>query len=109
MAANLFRDLPALEQGEWLDEIVRCQNVRIERILSSGAPDAVLYDQAQDEWVCLLRGEAELWVDGDTVRMSSGDHLFIPARTPHRVVATSARPRCLWLAVHVHRGPPDAG
>jgi len=33
--------------------------------------------------------------------MGAGDHLFIPAHTRHRVLATSEEPRCLWLAVHI--------
>jgi len=34
----------------------------------------------------------------------SGDYLFIPAHTPHRVVETSAEPQCIWLAVHLEGG-----
>ncbi|MCG6896639.1 MAG: cupin domain-containing protein [Thiocapsa sp.] len=109
MNGNLFRDLPEIERGEAFNELLSCANVRIERILSSDTPEPVLYDQVQDEWVCLLRGEAELWVNGETVRMGPGDYRFIPARTPHRVVTTSTEPRCLWLAVHIRRGPPPLG
>jgi cupin 2 domain-containing protein len=103
MNGNLFEGLPEIERGEAFEELLRCSNVRIERILSSAAPESVLYDQVQDEWVCLLQGEAELWIDGETLVLRSGDYCFIPAHTPHRVLKTSAEPRCLWLAVHVHR------
>jgi cupin 2 domain-containing protein len=31
------------------------------------------------------------------------DSLFIPARTPHRVMSTSGDPPCVWVAVHMGR------
>jgi len=102
---NLFAALPALHAGEVFEEILRCRNVRVERIVSSARPDPTLYDQRQDEWVCLLQGEAELWVAGQAIHLKPGDHYFIPAHTQHRVVRTSANPPCIWLAVHIDRGP----
>lgn len=98
---NLFADLPILATGEAFDELLRCRNVRIERIASSPAPDPVWYDQPQDEWVVLLAGRARLELAGEVLEMGPGDHLFIPARTRHRVLATSDAPRCLWLGVHI--------
>ncbi|WP_462320562.1 cupin domain-containing protein [Halochromatium sp.] len=70
---------------------------------SSDAPDTVLYDQAQDEWVLLLSGEARLEIAGEAISLSSGDYLFIPAYTPHRLLQTSAEPGCTWLAIHLDR------
>lgn len=101
---SLFFALPQPDKGEHFAELARCRNVRIERILSSVAPDPVLYDQMQDEWVILLEGSATLEVAGETVPLVPGDYLFIPAHTPHRVVATVPEPRCLWLAVHIFPG-----
>jgi uncharacterized RmlC-like cupin family protein len=42
-------------------------------------------------------------------RLRPGDHLLIPAGLPHRVLATSDEPRCLWLAVHLRdcAEPPE--
>lgn len=104
---NLFADLPSLTGGEFFEPLATCRGVRIERILSSDQPEPVLYDQEQDEWVCLLQGEARLWIAGDEVELRAGDHCLIPAHTPHRVLNTSREPPCLWLAVHIH--PADAG
>lgn len=101
--ANLFRDLPVPPTGEAFEELVRLGPVRIERIASSATPESVLYDQPQDEWVVLLQGEARLWLDGTELALGPGDHLTIPSRTPHRVLATSAEPPCIWLAVHIAR------
>ena len=100
---NLSAALPTLREGEAFEEILRCHNVRLERIVSSDRPDSTLYDQAEDEWVCLLQGAAELWVAGQTIHLEPGDHWFIPAHTPHRVVRTSTEPPCIWLAVHIDR------
>jgi cupin 2 domain-containing protein len=101
VCGNLFAALPAVEVGEVFQEILHRGNVRIERIVSSARPDPTLYDQAHDEWVCLLQGEAELWIAGSKVRLRAGDFRFIPAHTPHRVLQTSSEPHCIWLAVHI--------
>ncbi len=53
--------------------------------------------------VVLLRGEATVEMAGRIHALSTGDHLFIPAGTPHVVKSTSDG--ALWLAVHLH---PDA-
>lgn len=100
---NLFAALPTPSDGEAFEAILRCRNVRLERIVSSDRPEPTLYDQAADEWVCLLQGEAELRVEGQAMRLKPGDHCFIPAHTPHGVVRTSADPPCIWLAVHIER------
>ena len=99
---SLFAGLALPDRGEVFAELLRCRNVSIERILSSDTPEPVLYDQEQDEWVLLLEGRATLEMAGKTIDLAPGDHVFIPARTPHRVTATFPEPRCLWLAVHIY-------
>lgn len=98
---NLFSPLPRPKTGEVFDELLRVGGTRIERIVSSDRPEFKLYDQDCDEWVCLIRGEAELEIGGETVTLRAGDHVHLPARTPHRVIRTSRDPRCIWLAVHL--------
>ena len=83
------------------DELLRVGGTRIERIVSSDRPEPEFYDQDGDEWVCLLQGEAELEVGGETVSLRGGDYLHLPAHTPHRVLRTSRHPVCVWLAVHL--------
>ena len=99
---NLFSNLPSPETGEDFLKLLGCRNVVIERIVSSDRPDPRTYDQAQDEWVLLLQGEASLEISGRDVALKQGDHIFIPAGTPHRVLATSPEPPCVWLAVHIY-------
>jgi cupin 2 domain-containing protein len=98
---NLFAGLRCPTTGEVFDELLRCRNLRIERIVSSPTPEPTLYDQPQDEWVLLIQGAASLEIFSEHVDLAAGDYLFIPAHTPHRVVATSAEPHCVWLAVHL--------
>jgi cupin 2 domain-containing protein len=108
---NLLVDAEPPADGERFETLARCRNVAVERILSSPRPDAGEYRQAQDEWVALLQGRAVLELAGEPVELVTGDWLLIPAGTPHRVIATSGEPPCLWLAVHIHpedRAPPLA-
>jgi cupin 2 domain-containing protein len=100
---NLLANLPMAGGREVFEELLRLGHVRIERILTMGEPDDVLYDQAQDEWVLLLQGEAGLWIDGEDLTLGPGDAVFIPAQSPHRVTAATRDPPCIWLAVHIER------
>ncbi len=106
-AGNLFSELPGPPFGEVFEDLLRSGptgQVRIERTVSRGTPEPVLYDQPQDEWVVLLQGRARLWVDGAELVLGPGDYLFLPAHTPHRVLEISAPPPCVWLAVHLQVG-----
>ncbi|RNE94363.1 cupin domain-containing protein [Marichromatium sp. AB32] len=100
-AGNLLDDLRPPVEGERFETLFARPGARIERIVSSATPEPVDYDQPHDEWVCLLQGEAVLWIDGERVRLRAGDYRLIPAQTPHRVESTSTEPACVWLAVHV--------
>jgi cupin 2 domain-containing protein len=106
--ANLFAGLPCPARGEAFKTLLRHRNLVIERIASSATPEPDLYDQVEDEWVLLVQGQATLEVAGETLTLGPGDHLFIPAHTRHRVLATSAEPPCLWVAVHLHPTGPGA-
>lgn len=97
---NLFDNIPSLVEGEDFSELFNCRNVVIERIVSSDRPDNKVYCQAQDEWVILVKGEAQLRIKDDIVKLKTGDYLFIPTGTPHQVLTTSND--CLWLAVHIY-------
>lgn len=100
--SNLLAALPQPETGEDFQTLLARGGVHIERIVSSPHPEPTRYDQPHDEWVLLLQGQATLDLAGAPVRLGPGDHLLIPAHCPHRVLSTSDRPRCVWLAVHIH-------
>lgn len=97
---NLFADAQVPSTGERFDTLVQQGNVVIERIVSSSDIRPTEYVQVQDEWVILLTGEARLDVAGQPVSLKAGDHLFLPAHTPHTVTQVSAG--AIWLAVHIH-------
>jgi len=95
---NLYDYTPP-KAGESFSTLLENKKVKILRIVSSDTPDETLYDQEEDEWVVLLEGSATLELEGRHIEMSRGDTLFIPARTPHRVLHTEAG--SLWIAVHI--------
>lgn len=103
MPANLF-SLPPDTAEEVFTEILRTQDLLLERIVSTGqaTPAGEWYDQERDEWVVLLTGRAVLLFEGDPapVELLPGDHLLIPAHHRHRVESTTSDPPCVWLALH---------
>lgn len=97
---NFFTDAQLPADGERFDTLLRHRNLHVERIVSSARITPQTHVQDQDEWVMLVQGEALLDVDGTEVLLQAGDHLFIPAGTPHTVRRTSEG--ATWLAVHLH-------
>ena len=104
---NIFHVAESLPLPEEFSEpLFSAGGVLIERIISHGhhSPEGFWFDQERDEWVVLLQGDAVLlYADGRDVRLGTGDWLFIPAHTRHRVERTSVEPPCIWLAVYVAR------
>jgi cupin 2 domain-containing protein len=101
---NLFANLPELSSSEHSLSLFENPSVKIERIVSQSysSPPGFCYDQEEDEWVIVVRGEATLeFEEGELVRMKEGDYLTIPRHVKHRVHQTS--PETVWLAVHVRR------
>jgi cupin 2 domain-containing protein len=95
---NIY-DLPPLQLSEELTTILaQNENVRIERIISTGQTSD-WYDQSETEFVALLQGEARIEFEDKTVAMSSGDTLVIKPHERHRVAYTSSEPPCIWLCV----------
>jgi cupin 2 domain-containing protein len=98
---NLFADLPAASSGEDVLPLFENANVKITRIVSHGysSPAGFWYDQADDEWVIVLRGSATVeFASGELVEMAEGDCLTIARRVKHRVARTSEQ--TIWLTVH---------
>jgi cupin 2 domain-containing protein len=101
---NLYTDIPARRDAESFLELVSSEQVRIERIVSSGQSTAAgeWLDQDRPEWVVLLQGAAALRFEGDVNPhvMQVGDYVKIAAHRRHRVEWTSPDPPTIWLAVH---------
>ena len=99
---NLFANLAPGNNAEEFLTLFESSTVKIERVVSRSqiSPPGFWYDQAEDEWVIVLRGDATLELDnGELVEMSAGDYLTIPRHVKHRVARTSEE--TIWLAVHV--------
>ncbi|HML12616.1 MAG TPA: cupin domain-containing protein [Xanthobacteraceae bacterium] len=101
---NLLADLPRSVAEEQTVELVTSDNLRIERIVSTGQASApgFWYDQDWPEWVLVLAGSAGVLFEGDGEPrvLRTGDHLLIPAHRRHRVAWTDAEHATVWLAVH---------
>ncbi len=100
--AGLPLEAPPAEVVEVLTETGRS---RVERIVSTGqvTPDGQWYDEASEEWVLLVSGEARLRIETESEerQLRPGDWLFLPAHCRHRVTWTSTDPPAIWLAVHI--------
>ena len=104
---NVFdlENIPQSPQEEELTNVLCAGKTgRIERLVSTGqcSPAGFWYDQAEDEWIVLVSGEAEIAFENETVSLKTGDSLLIPAHKRHRVERTSATPPCIWLCVFGH-------
>lgn len=100
-SGNLFDGLTAAPDSEEFQTLFQCRGTRVERIVSHrhASPPGFWYDQAGDEWVAVLQGEATLeFADARLLEMRAGDWVSIPAHVRHRVRRTA--PATLWLAVH---------
>lgn len=101
---NLFSDLPDQGDAEQFESLIAGRSFRVERIVSQGhaSPPGFWYDQPEDEWVVVLRGEATLRFEDETEprRMKPGDHVHIAAHRKHRVDWTISDGPTIWLAIH---------
>ena len=99
---NLFANIADAKSGEEFLTLFENTNGKVERIVSHthSSPAGFWYDQEEDEWVTVLRGEATLeFFGGAQVDLTAGDYLTIPRHVKHRVARTSEE--TIWLAVHV--------
>ena len=98
---NIF-DIEQLisSKNEVINNIIDNKSVKIERIVSTGqsSPDNFWYNQNQNEWVVVLQGYGVIeYTDGSSIKLSTGDSLYIPAHKKHRVQETTNP--TIWLAV----------
>ncbi len=99
---NLFQNIPDKLPDEIFETIAESNNVKVERIISDGhtSQPGFWYNQDQNEFVIILKGNAVLEFDeGVSVEMTAGDYCIIPAHKKHRVSYTDKSGKTVWLAV----------
>ena len=103
LAMNLFDAIPARADAEIFTEVLSRDDLRIERIVSTGqfTPPDKPHCQGHDEWVLLLAGSAGLRIEGEGERnLRPGDHVLIAAHRTHWVTWTAKDEPTIWLAIH---------
>ncbi len=88
------------KDGEDFTTLLEHKNIKINRIVSSSDVEPIEYIQDEDEWVLLIEGESTLLIEEKEKILKKGDTLFIPAKTPHKVLKT--KEGTIWLTVHIY-------
>ncbi|MBK2105402.1 cupin domain-containing protein [Francisella philomiragia] len=98
---NLFDVIPSTSNEEIFVDLLKNDNIHIEKIISYGqvTPIDEPYIQSHDEWVVVLKGMAKLRLDNNDYILDEGEHLFIPKNTKHWVTYTENP--TIWLALHL--------
>ena len=100
---NLLESVPSGLPSELVDTLATSGTTRIERIVSKGHCSApgFWYDQTENEWVLLVKGEARLQFKRDNriVHLHEGMYINILAHEAHRVDWTAEDCDTIWLAV----------
>ncbi|QUE30931.1 cupin domain-containing protein [Francisella philomiragia] len=98
---NLFDVIPSTSNNEIFVDLLKSDNIHIEKIISYGqvTPIDEPYIQSHDEWVVVLKGMAKLRLDNNDYILDEGEHLFIPKNTKHWVTYTENP--TIWLALHL--------
>ncbi len=100
---NIFDAIPKDLSAELFENLVENKNVKIERIISKGhsSPESGWYEQADNEWVMVLKGGAIItFDDGSSFTLKEGDYLEINSFQKHKVSWTEPDIETIWLAVH---------
>ena len=106
--SNLFdlSDIDLSKGEESFTDLLKSENVRVERIVSTGqtSREDFWYDQDENEWVVVLQGSAVLSVQGKDgtitkTELQKGDYINLPAHTKHRVDYTDTKTETIWLAI----------
>lgn len=97
---NIFVRPKEKFDDEIINIIAENKNIRIEKIISDGHTTD-WYDQDQNEFVCLLSGEAEIEFinnngENSIKILNCGDCLVIYKHERHRIIKQG---KCNWLCV----------
>jgi cupin 2 domain-containing protein len=100
----VYDNLPTIVGQEVFEDLLACDQFRVERIVSTGqaTPAGQWQDQAWNEWVLVLRGAADVLLEGESAprRLLPGGFLLLPVHCRHRVEWTDPAQPTIWLAIH---------
>jgi len=105
MIENIFKDIKIDKNNEQFFDLLKTENIRIEKIVSNGqtSPKDFWYDQDENEFVIVLKGEAVLEIQKNNeiveLKLNNGDFINIKAHEKHRVKYSSLEEPTVWLAV----------
>ena len=100
---NIYTTISGDFSDEQFDTLIQRRNIKIERIVSKGhqSPEAGWYDQEQNEWVIVLKGNASILFENEPILyLKEGEYINIPSHKRHKIINTSIDPETIWLAVH---------
>jgi len=100
---NILSGIPEALPQELEQLLLENEHLSIRRILSKGhsAPAQGWYEQQDNEWVLVLKGEGIIeFTDHSERHMQEGDYSYIPALKKHRVKWTPEQEVTIWLAIH---------
>jgi len=101
MKNNIFENIIIDKKQEQFFELIKNDNIKIEKIVSNGqsSPINFWYEQKENEFVLLLKGNAILEYKDKEVILKEGDFINIPAFTKHRVKYTNEKEPTIWLTI----------
>ncbi len=100
---NILSGIPEALPQELEQLLLENEHLSIRRILSKGhsAPAQGWYEQQDNEWVLVVKGEGIIeFTDHSERHMQEGDYCYIPALKKHRVKWTPEQEVTIWLAIH---------
>jgi len=102
---NIHSKIPSAKDREIFQTLAQNKKLKIERIVSQGqaTEEGKWLKESHAEWAIILKGAAKLRFrkDNRLIKLKTGDYIFIPKNTPHRIEWTPPREKTIWLAVHL--------
>lgn len=101
MKNNIFENIIINKDKEQFFDLLKNDDIKIEKIVSNGQSSAInfWYAQEKSEFVLILKGDAILEFETKCVELKEGDYINIKAFTKHRVKYTNKDEPTIWLAV----------
>jgi cupin 2 domain-containing protein len=96
---NLFEGYEVPKSGELFETLYDKNGILIERIVSAAKLQKQIYKQPYDEWLVLLKGEAQIRIEEKSIALKMGDTLLIEKEKEHEVLSTAHD--TIWLCLHM--------